>query len=189
MRSYFASSVALLSALSFAGAWTPITSPKKNEGLTRRQYVETLSAAVIAGASLPKPAYADVTNKVASSTALRSVKRSQKQLKDLLPAAQSNDFTQVKAFLRTPPFAEVRKNCFILVRGGEDSPKAAELDSAYKAFIASIEKIDSTASLGIRGRKIPDLQMSDEYQVIESAMSDFIKVAEEAAEVPVQYME
>jgi len=138
---------------------------------------------------LPKPAFADVTNKVASSTALRSVKRAQKQLKDLSPSAQANDFAQVKAFLRTPPFVDVRKNCFVLIRGGEDGPKADELQSTYKAFISSVEKIDGTASLGMRGRKIPDSQMSEEYIVIESAMQDFVRVAEETTEIPVQYDE
>ena len=61
------------------------------------------------------------------------------------------------------------------------------MDGVYKAFIASIEKIDSTASLGFRGRKIPQLQLSEEYLVVQSALTDFIKVAEEAAEIPVQY--
>lgn len=156
--------------------------------MSRRTCLEGLVAGVVVGgALLPKPAFADVTNKIAGSTALKSVKRAQKQLKDLLPSAQSNDFVQVKAFLRTPPFVDVRKNCYILVRGGEDGPKADELQSTYKAFIASVEKIDGSASLGIRGRKIPDLQLSEEFLVIESTMKEFIRVAEEATEIPVQY--
>ena len=60
---------------------------------------------------------------------------------------------------------------------------------AYKQFIASVEKIDGTASLGSRGRKIPDLQMSDEYLVIEKSMDEFIKVATAASEIPVQYQD
>ena len=81
----------------------------------------------------------------------------------------------------------MRKVAFVLVRGGEDGPKAEQLTASYKSFIASLEKIDSTSSLGIRGRKIPQLQLSEEYQVIESSMKDFVAVAEAAAEIPVQY--
>jgi hypothetical protein len=137
----------------------------------------------------PGVANADITNKVASSTALRNIKRAQKQLEKLQPIAESNDFTGVKEFLRTPPFSEVRKNCSIVIRGAEDGPKVEELDGVYKGFITSIEKIDGTASLGFRGRKIPQLQMTDEYLLVQSALSDFLKVAEEAAEIPVQYQD
>ena len=155
--------------------------------LSRRDYVKSFGAVVLGTCLLPKDAFADVTNKVASSTALRTVKRAQKQLKDLLPSAQANDFVQVKTFLRTPPFVDVRKNCFVLLRGGEDGPKAEELQATYKAFIGSVEKIDATASLGMRGRKIPDLQMSSEFLAIESTLNDFLKIAEEATDIPVQY--
>jgi len=135
---------------------------------------------------IPNPALADVTNKVASPAALRSVKRAQKQLSDLQPVAAADDFVQVKAFLRTPPFSDVRKNCFVIVRGGDEGPMAEELQSTYKAFIASIEKIDSTASLGMRGRKIPEIQLSEEYLLVESSINDFIKVAEEATLLPLE---
>ena len=155
--------------------------------ISRKTFVDGVVAGVIGNSLLPSVANPDITNKVASSTALRNVKRAQKQLEKLAQPCETNDFEGVKAFLRTPPFADVRKNCFILLRGAEDGPKVEELDAVYKAFISSIEKIDSTASLGFRGRKIPQLQLSEEYLVIQSALSDFIKVAEEAAEIPVQY--
>ncbi|KAG7346704.1 hypothetical protein IV203_005773 [Nitzschia inconspicua] len=137
----------------------------------------------------PQVARADITNKVASSPALRSLKRAQQNLPKLLPTVQSNDYVAVKSFLRTPPFDDVRKNGFILVRGGEDSPKASELEASYKSFIASLEKIDGTASLGMRGRTIKPLQMSEEYDNIVAAMDSFLKLAEETAEIPVQYPE
>jgi hypothetical protein len=183
-RTLFAATLVVI--LGWAQAWSS-HSPPETVALSRRDYVQTLAAGVLGSCLLPENASADVTNKVASSTALRSVKRAQKQLKDLLPSAQANDFVQVKAFLRTAPFVDVRKNCFILVRGGEDGPKAEQLQATYKAFIGSVEKIDATASLGMRGRKIPDLQMSDEFLVIESTLNDFLKVAEEATDIPVQY--
>jgi hypothetical protein len=125
----------------------------------------------------PDVAKADVTNKVASTGALRSLKRAQSQLPKLLPTVQSNDFVGVKAFLRNPPFDQVRKNCFILVRGGEDGPKATELETSYKTFISSLEKIDGTASLGMRGRKVPPFQMSEEYETILSTLDSFLKVS------------
>lgn len=155
--------------------------------ITRRSLVEGIVGGAVGFTILPNAAFADVTNKVASSGALRNVKRSQSQLRDLVPATQENDFVAVKGFLRTPPFADVRKSCFTVVRGGEDGPKSQDLQKTYKAFIASIEKIDSTASLGIRGRKIPPLQLTEEYAVVESTIQAFIAVAEEANEIPVQY--
>jgi hypothetical protein len=124
----------------------------------------------------PEVVKADVTNKVASFPALRSLKRAQQYLPKLLPNVQSNDYLAVKTFLRTPPFDEVRKNGIILVRGGEDGPKAFELEASYKRFIASLEKIDGTASLGMRGRSVQQLQMSEEYDSIVVAMEHFLKV-------------
>lgn len=163
------------------------SSPKiDSNGVSRRKCMEGVVAGALGISFMPTVASADVTNKVASPAALRSVKRAQKQLKDLLPVTERNDFVQVKAVLRTPPFSDVRKNCFVIVRGGDDGPKADELQSTYKAFIASIEKIDSTASLGIRGRAIPQMQLSEEYKAVESSMQAFVIVAEAANEIPVQ---
>ena len=136
---------------------------------------------------LPDVAHADVTNKVASSTALKSLKRAQRQLTTLLPYVESNDFVQVKESFRTSPFSDVRKNCFILIRGGEDGPKVVELQRTYKNFIANLEKMDSTASLGMRGRSIPEGQLYEEYKAVETTLQEFLVVAVEAAEIPLQY--
>ena len=176
--------VVLNMALS-AEAWSSTTLVGK--GMSRRQCLEGVALGTMGFTVLsPSVALADVTNKVASPAALRSVKRAQRQLDDLKPLAQTGDFVQVKAFLRTPPFSDVRKNCFVIVRGEDEGPKAEELQSAYKAFIASIEKIDSTASLAIRGRKIPSMQLSEEYLLVESTMRDFVKVAEDTVLIPGQ---
>lgn len=80
----------------------------------------------------------------------------------------------------------MRKNGLILVRGGEDGPKAKELLLAYKKFIAAVEKLDSTGSLGMRGRTMDPFQMKQEYDVIEKALESFLKVGGEAAEIPLQ---
>ncbi len=136
---------------------------------------------------LVQSAHADVTNKVASSTALRALTRAQIQLPTrLLPDVQANNFIGVKARLREPPFDLVRKNALVLVRGGEDGPRAKELVSSYKALISTLEKIDGTASLGMRGRTIGDLEMTQEYDDIVAALSAFLKVGAEAAEIPLQ---
>ena len=136
---------------------------------------------------LVEAAHADVTNKIASSTALRAMTRTQTQMPTkLLPDVQANNFIGVKARLREPPFDLVRKNGLILVRGGEDGPKAKELVKSYKALIATFEKIDATASLGMRGRSIDQFEMSQEYDAIVVALEAFLKVGTDAAEIPLQ---
>ncbi|KAL7529544.1 hypothetical protein ACHAXR_004048 [Thalassiosira sp. AJA248-18] len=137
------------------------------------------------------PANADVTNKVASSTALRSLSRAQRQLPTkLLPPAQSNNYVGIKTALREPPFDTLRKDMLTLVRGGEDGQLADKLLVAYKQLIKSLEAIDATASQGMgRGRgpgKIDPFQLSSEYEDIEKAMDLFIVVASEAAGIPLQ---
>jgi hypothetical protein len=150
--------------------------------LSRKDAVNSIVTGCLCGtvaliATTPLVAKADITIKVATSGALKNLKRAQSQLPKLLSTVQSNDFVGVKAFLRNPPFDEVRKNGFILVRGGEDGPKAAELEIRYKTFISALEKIDGTASLGMRGRKVPPLQMSAEYDTIQATLDSFLKVS------------
>lgn len=136
---------------------------------------------------LVQAAHADVTNKIASSTALRALTRVQSQLPvKVLPAVQANDFVGVKARLREAPFDNVRKNGQTLVRGGEDGPRARELVKYYKELIAALEKIDSTASLGMRGRTIGPLEMTQEYDKIIVALETFLKVGAAAADIPLQ---
>ena len=166
---------------------------------TRREAVQrtltTLIGGTVASTALlsstrfgfVESAHADVTNKVASSTALRALARTQEKLPTkLLPDVQANDFIGVKARLREPPFDTVRKNAQILVRGGEDGPRAKELVRSYKDLIGSLEKIDSTASLGMRGRSIGPLEMSEQYEVLIAALTSFLKVGSEAADIPLQ---
>lgn len=164
-------------------------------GTTRRDAVSKTLSHLIGGAAAsaavlatgPGAAHADVTNKIASSTALRALTRAQAQLPTkLLPDVKANDYVGVKARLREPPFDNVRKNGQILVRGGEDGPKVGELVKKYKELIVAIEKIDNTASLGMRGRTIDPFEMSKEYEVIVAAIDSFLKVGAEAAEIPLQ---
>ena len=147
----------------------------------------TASTALLSSSATTPFAHADVTNKVASSPALRALTRAQEKLPTkLLPDVQANDFVAVKARFREPPFDMIRKNGQILVLGGEDGPDAKKLVSGYKALITAIEKLDGTASLGARGRSIGPLQMTQEYEDIVAALDSFLKVGAEAAEIPLQ---
>ena len=128
----------------------------------------------------PMAANADVTNKVASPSALRSVQRSLKQLDSLELYVTSDNYYELKAALRMAPLADVRKNMSILVRGGQDGPDAEQLQSKYQTFIQGLEQMDSTAGLALRGRKIPDDVFYDKYKVTVAALTDFLKVAEES---------
>jgi len=156
----------------------------------------------VSNALLPSTANADVTNKIASSTALRSLKIAQSQLPiKLLPVCQTNNYIGVKKVLRESPFDELRKDLLTVVRGGEDGAKADELLLAYKQLIKSLEAIDATASLGMRGTSrgvlgldmtgltgSPDpFQLGIEYEDIVKAMDVFIKIGYESGDIPVQY--
>lgn len=141
-----------------------------------------MTTALVTGSVVltPLAANADVTT---LSSALRGVKRSQKQLDSLELYVTSDNYEELKAALRTAPLADVRKNMFTLVRRGEDGPDGAALASAYKQFIQGLEGMDSSAGLAIRGRKIPDEEFYGKYKVTVAALNDFLKVAEESVGV------
>eukprot|EP00580_Thalassiosira_gravida_P006241 CAMPEP_0201635434 /NCGR_PEP_ID=MMETSP0493-20130528/7974_1 /ASSEMBLY_ACC=CAM_ASM_000838 /TAXON_ID=420259 /ORGANISM="Thalassiosira gravida, Strain GMp14c1" /LENGTH=248 /DNA_ID=CAMNT_0048107403 /DNA_START=30 /DNA_END=776 /DNA_ORIENTATION=+ len=156
-------------------------------GNRRRMLHQTLAATL--AVSTARPARADVTNKIASSSALRALGKVQTQLPiKLLPEAQSNNYAGVNACLREPPFDTLRKNMLILVRGGEDGPKAKELTVASKRLIGVLEAMDATASLGIRGGKTaPDpFRLGMDYEDVVREVYAFVKVGTEAAGIPLQ---
>jgi hypothetical protein len=135
------------------------------------------------------PAHADVTNKVASSAALRNVKLSQKKLVGLQNVVDANEYTELKESLRAAPISDIRKNMSMLVKGGEDGPDAQVLQDKYKRFIARLEKMDGMASLALRGRKLDKSELLLAYQATVDALNDFLETAQAAAEIPVQYSE
>lgn len=157
-----------------------------NQVLARREWIALVAGTVMA---TPLVANADITNKVASSSALRNVKRSLKQLDSLELYVTSDNYKELKRSLRLAPLADVRKNCSILVRGGEDGPDAQTLQLSYQKFILALEQMDSTAGLAMRGRTIPEGTFYGSYRVTVSTLADFLKVAEEAADIPVQSIE
>lgn len=131
---------------------TSNTALKSHSEISRRNALQGLMVPAIAtiATSFAQPAFADVTNKVASQSALRYVKRSMKELEKLEMFAAQNDYSEIKQGIRGPGLSEVRKNMQVLIRGGEDGPEAANLKTAYDAFIKSIEAFDSNALLGVR---------------------------------------
>lgn len=178
------------SAFSSIGWITASTSASTSqlEASSRREmFVElaTGSAAILAvTTSLPLAANADVTNKIASSSALRYAKRSQKQLEALELYVSNGQYQELKQAIRVAPLAEVRKNGRILLLGGEDNKDAEKLNALYKKFIQGLEDLDGSASLGIRGKDVPKDKISRQYQTTTTAFADFITLAEESVTIP-----
>ena len=145
----------------------------------------TVASALTASTILipTSPAFADVTNKVASKAALRYIKRSIKEFEKLEFFAAMNDYSEIKQGLRSPGLSEVRKNANVLIKGGEDSEEAENLAVAYSAFIKDIEKLDGDASLGYRGRKGVELLPS--YTQALKDLKSFEEIAERATAIPI----
>ena len=122
----------------------------------------------------PTEARADklISNQLASPSALRYVKLSIKVLSDLEFYASTNDYEQIKLGLRGPGLDQLRKNASILVGSNEEGPVKESLASRYSTFIHDLEKLDSEASLGIRGRK--NISMSESYEKCLSSLNDFV---------------
>mmetsp|Transcript_26584 Transcript_26584/g.30415 ORF Transcript_26584/g.30415 Transcript_26584/m.30415 type:complete len:227 (+) Transcript_26584:207-887(+) len=130
---------------------------------------------------IPSPAFADVTNKVASQASLRYIKRSVKELEKLELYASTNDYSEIKQGLRSPALSEIRKNANVLIKGGDDTSEAETLTAIYATFIKDIEKLDSNASLGFRGKKGVELYPS--YQKAMKGLMDFQASAERSVTV------
>ena len=154
---------------------------------SRRQLLYGASASLATAIGFPLVASADVTNKVASSAALRNVKRAQKQLDTLELYVVNDDYVELTQAIRNPPLADLRKACTTLVHGGDDGPDADKLVYSYQSLIASLEKMYTTAGLGIKGRKLKEGELLTYYKDTVSALGNFVIVAEESVNFPVQY--
>ena len=154
---------------------------------SRRQLLYGASASLATTVGFPLVSHADITNKVASSAAIRNVKRAQKQLDTLELYVVNDDYVQLMQAIRDPPLADLRKACTTLVHGGDDGPNADKLAYLYKRLIASLEKMYSTAGLGIKGRKLQEGELLAYYRDTVSALGNFVVVAEESVTIPVQY--
>lgn len=143
-----------------------------------------ISVPTIMIATYSRPAFADVTNKVASQAALRYMKRTISEFEKLEFYAAQNDYKEVKLGLRTPALSEVRKNANTLIKGGEDGPEAQNLVDAYSHFIKNLEALDSSSSLGVRGKK--GVQLYSSYKQSLDDLNGFVAIAERSVQVPLQ---
>ncbi|KAI2489822.1 hypothetical protein MHU86_24757 [Fragilaria crotonensis] len=154
---------------------------------SRRQLLDAAAASLAGSVLLPHAAHADVTNKVASSTAIRGVKRAQKLIDALELYVVNDQYLELMAAIREPPISEIRKACTTLVRGGEDGMDAEKLASSYQSFISSFEKLYTTAGFGVRGRKLKDGELLGVYKDSVTALASFVAVAEDSLTIPLQY--
>jgi len=161
---------------------------------TRKNFLHNSLAAASAvllvnGPLSALPAHADITSKLASSQALRNVKIAQKKLTSggVAEYVSTADYADLKAVLRVAPISDIRKACTVLVRAGEDGPEADNLQTAYKLFIGKLEKMDSVASVALRGRTIAQADFEESYNGAVSALNEFVAVAERSIDIPVQY--
>lgn len=157
--------------------------------VTRKSFLQDCVAVGVAAATtlaVPGAARADVTSKVASSSALRTVKSSQKRMEGLAEAVELNDYAAVMATFREAPFSDIRKSCTTLIKGGEDGPDAEKLADQYKSFVTAIEKLDSTASVAVRGKKLREGEFSKVYSESVAALGVFVTTAQESVTIPIQ---
>lgn len=113
---------------------------------------------------------------LSTPAALRQVRRSLRELKEMESIVSSDDYAQVKAAIRVPPFTEVRRNCSILFRSfPEESSERTSLESKYKVFVTSLERLDSKAGLGVRGKKGEKLQ--GDFDATVKGLEDFLDEA------------
>ena len=113
-----------------------------------------------------------------SSPNIRSLKRAEKQLSKMEFYAVDNDYEAIKLAMRNAPFSEIRKNSFALIKEYASQPdQQSKLTASYDAFITSLEKMDSTASLGMRGRKLDNGALLQSYQATSRALNEWIAVA------------
>lgn len=160
-----------------------------NNDISRRRALEGIFMPVVVtiSTSFAQPAYADVTSKVASQSALRYVKRSMKELEKLEFFAAQNEYSEIKQGIRSPGLSEVRKNMQVLIRGGDDGPEANNLKITYENFIKSIEDLDGAASLGSRGRK--GIEIYPRFEKSVKSLAAFEEVAARSVEIPMASVE
>mmetsp|Transcript_26452 Transcript_26452/g.73038 ORF Transcript_26452/g.73038 Transcript_26452/m.73038 type:complete len:215 (-) Transcript_26452:27-671(-) len=154
---------------------------------TRDEFLAQVAAMTTVAVSPARPARADITSKLASSAALRNAKSVQKKLSTLELYVVQQDYVSIKESLRVAPVSDIRKSCTTLVRGGDDGPDAQQLEGRYNTFMSSLERLDSLASVGMRGRKVSSGDFYAAYKSTVDGLVSFLEVAQEAADIPVQY--
>lgn len=121
----------------------------------RKVFLQSVGLTTVALTFASKPVRADVTNKVASSAALRNVKLSQKKFIGLQDVVDADEYTELKESLRAAPISDIRKSMSTLVKGGEDGPDAQALQDKYKSFIFRLTRKDGWyGQPGVTGQKV-----------------------------------
>jgi len=106
---------------------------------------------------------------------LRYVKRAVKALEKLELSVANNDYVEVRNGLRSPSLDTLRKYCNRLSANGEGTEKEV-LDTQYKTFVKTFEKLDSQCNLAVRGKK--DVPILDLYNDSLKQLKAFADTAE-----------
>lgn len=101
--------------------------------------------------------------------------------------AATNDYAGIKQALRVPPFTEVRRTCNVVIREVTDADEALQLQKNYADFIKYVEELDTSATLGMRGRK--NIQLQPSFESASNALGAFLEVAQRNAVVPIAFAE
>ena len=159
---------------------------RSHSGISRRNALQSLIVPGILSvtAAFSEPAFADVTNKVASQSSLRYIKKSMKELEKLEFFASQNDYAEIKQGIRGAGLSGIRQNALVLMRASEDGPEAENLKNAYDVFIKDVEALDIAAALGLRGKK--DVKLYPVYQKTSKSLQNFASVALRSVEIPLQ---
>lgn len=148
------------------------------------------------------------SDQIAISSALRNVKNSIKTLQstEMELIITTNDYVAVKEKLRVIPLSEIRKSCSSLMKYSvsynfiqktlpsefdekilstmtmEEKINRSKLGISYQTYKKSLERMDSLASLGMRGR---DYKTSNNeiwinsYQETITSLQSFLSIAEQ----------
>lgn len=146
---------------------------------TRRTFFQDLaSTAVVAVVMIPASANADITSQLAAPAALRAVKRARKKITHLEDIVLLKDYTEIKAALRLESISDLRKSCSTIIKATEDGPNAESILQNYKTMITGLEKLDSLASVGMRGRKLGETELKESYDSFVASLDRFIGISE-----------
>ena len=111
-----------------------------------------------------------------SSTALRNVRKSLKELEDLESLVSEKDYPAIKSALRVPPFTELRKSCNVVIARTQEGREIETMKVQYSTFIKGIEGLDSKVALALRGKK--GVEIKGSYKVALKALTIFNEAAE-----------
>ena len=134
------------------------------------------------------------TAQLAAPAALRSIQRSRKKLMALELVVADQDYSSVKSALRAEPISDLRKSCSTIIKAATtptDDKPGSMFDSAtydesttkaYKMIVSNMEKMDSLASLALRGKKLGDKEFAESYASLMTSLDAFVVLAQNVVE-------